>query len=91
MDKHSKAIELVILDQETDQEIKVKISPYADGIGINVEGYGDYSSQDGHGECLYVEHYAGELRVRVYRNINIEEPLVISMKEAREINRKQDE
>ena len=57
--------------------------------GIKAEGYGDYTSADGLGMPIVLEHYEGELRLLVWSDINQEEPThIISLEGAREDKRK---
>ena len=41
---------------------------------IKIDGYGDFGSADGYGEPIYLEHYDGKLVLRVWADINQEDP-----------------
>jgi len=43
-------------------------------IWIKPEGYGDCSSQNGHGWPIKIEYYSGSIRVCVWSDINNEDP-----------------
>jgi hypothetical protein len=58
------------------------------GLSIKFDGYGDYSSQDGHGTPIYIEAYDGKLRALIYSDINQCDPThVINFDAAKESNR----
>lgn len=44
------------------------------GLSISVKGYSDCSSNDDHGTLVYVEKYDNKVQVRIYGDINSEEP-----------------
>jgi hypothetical protein len=48
----------------------------ADGqtLIIRVDGHGDFHSPNGQGELIYLEHYDGKLILRVWADINQEDP-----------------
>lgn len=52
--------------------IRLNASPH--GISLFAEGYGDRTSEDGHGTPVYLELYEGALRLVVWADINVEEP-----------------
>lgn len=57
-------------------------------IWIRPEGYGDCSSQDGHGFPIKIEYYDGSVRVVVWSDINCGDPTAdIHLDNARESNR----
>ena len=60
------------------------------GISIELEGHSDFCSEH-YGALVYLELYDGELKVRVYSDINSEEPThSISLEGARNERRKQE-
>lgn len=60
---------------ETADDIHGHIDTSLDlGIALRFDGYSDVSSEDDIGTPIYIEHYEGELIVRVYADINNEEP-----------------
>jgi hypothetical protein len=68
-------------------EIKGRVDINGGALAIYIEGYGSFDSQDGWGSPIWIEIYRGELRVITYPDINNEDPVIISMEEARENNR----
>jgi hypothetical protein len=58
-------------------------------IEIKVEGYGDPNSVDGEGSPILIEYADGKLRVVVWPDINVEEPIIIELDGAKESNRKE--
>jgi hypothetical protein len=77
------------LDVDLDHEkIETKIEAENGKIYISPNGYGDASSEDGHGCPIIIEHWNNELRVVVWADINQEDPThIISLENAKEINR----
>lgn len=60
------------------------------GIDIGAKGYGSYTMEDGSGFPVYIEFYEGKLMLRVWADINSEEPThTISLEGARESLRKE--
>ena len=58
------------------------------GISIRAEDYGDKTSAEGHGTPIYLEYANGELILRVWADINQEEPThVIPLGRATELYR----
>ncbi|MFK5950996.1 MAG: hypothetical protein QM500_19765 [Methylococcales bacterium] len=54
------------------------------GIGVALEGYSDYYSDDQTGVPIFIEKYEGDIKVRIYGDINNDSPTqVISLKEAK--------
>lgn len=79
-----KLFDVDIYNKES-KEIPVKVEIENGKIFICPEGYGDYSSQDGHGSPLMIEIWDGELRVVAWADINEEDPTaVIGLEGARE-------
>lgn len=73
-----------------DGKLMANVSLSGGGIDVKIEGYGDYSSQNGHGTPVFLELYRGELRLVVFADINSEEPThIISLEGAREDKRKE--
>lgn len=69
--------------------LKVTIKANRNGIEICPEGYGDMTTEDGHGAPIFLEFYDGKLVLRAWADINQEDPThQIDMEEARESNRK---
>jgi hypothetical protein len=58
-----------------------------DGIGIRAHGYGTADSADGHGLPIVVERWQGRLRIVCWPDINSDDPTIIDLEGAREINR----
>ncbi len=57
-------------------------------IEVAVEGYGDYTSQDGEGSPILIEKNEDKLRVICWADINKEDPTtIIDMEDARENKR----
>jgi hypothetical protein len=65
-------------------EIKTRISSKGGQLWIQPEGYGDKCSADGHGCPIGLEIWQGRLRLIVYDDINVEEPQIIDLENARE-------
>lgn len=59
--------------EEGDVSGTVSTNPYL-GLSVSVNGYSDCSSEDDDGCLVYVEKYEDELQVRIYGDINKEEP-----------------
>ena len=80
----------VIWDKYRDNEstsIQIKINNQ--GIEICPVGYGDATSEDGHGCPVFLEIWDGELRVVIWGDIKKEDPThIISLEGAREDMRK---
>ena len=79
-----------IYEQNPDAENKALFLDidYKDGkVWIQPDGYGDKTSQDGHGYPIGIEMWEGELRVVLFKDINEEDATIISMEQAKETNR----
>lgn len=63
-----------LTDPVTKDSVLVKIRLQEGGVGIAVEGYGDFGSTDGEGEPIYVEYYNGKLVAHLWADINKEDP-----------------
>jgi len=68
---------------------EIRILPQA--ISVRVDGYGDCGTENGYGCPIYIEHYDGKLSVRLWSDINHEDPThAVDMEGARETERKGD-
>ena len=64
-----------LYDEATGDEVEGSADAKSDlGVSLYFEGYGDMTSQDDCGTPVYIEKYDGELKVRIYGDINSEEP-----------------
>ena len=73
-------------DQEKDVRVSIRNSGF--GLEIRISGYSDCCSHDSEGVPIYLENYNGEVYLRVFSDINSEEPTHnISLKHARDSNR----
>jgi hypothetical protein len=70
-----------------EKSISVDILSDYGKIWIQIEGYGDCTSQDGYGYPIGLEIWDGRLRLIVFDNINEEDPKIIDLERAREDNR----
>ena len=68
-------------------EVKVNILSKGGQIWIQPEGYGEKCAVDGEGWPIGIEIWHGKLRLVVFDDINSEEPQIINLERAREINR----
>ena len=66
---------------------EVKLLSEGGKLWIRPEGYGDKDSLDGHGYPVSLEIWEGRLRLIVFNNINVEEPQIIDLENARETAR----
>lgn len=74
-------------DDET-TEVKVTVKSSIVGFAIRIDGYSDCSSKDSQGTPIYLEKHEDEIYLRVFADINSEEPTHnISLKHARDSNR----
>jgi len=69
-------------------KLNIEFDGTSDILWVLPEGYGDATSEDGHGSPLGIEYYNGSLRLIVYKDINEQEPQIIDLEKARESNRK---
>ena len=67
--------------------IKVKLLFEGGKLWIQPKGYSDKCSADGCGYPIGLEIWQGRLRLVVFDNINVEEPKIIDLEDARENNR----
>jgi len=74
-------------DDESSGTLEVVVEADAGGITLKPKGYGDFSTENGHGAPIWIELYQGQLRIVCHDDINREDPTILSMEEARESNR----
>ena len=76
----------VLNDADPDHHgsLPIKIVSNHSAISIFPEGYGDFSSADGHGCPVFLELYRGRLRLIVFSDINNQEPTIIDLEAARD-------
>lgn len=75
-------------DEVTGDTRKGYIDTNGLGVGVHIEGFGDRYSDDNDGTPLYIESYGGNVQVRVYGDINVEDPTqVINLEAAKLENR----
>lgn len=75
-------------------QAKLGFSINASGTGLDIafDGYGDHDSENGFGAPIYIEYYAGALRLLVFADINQESPThVIDLSGALESARKEED
>lgn len=82
-------MDFVLNEYEGEKKLRVRITETPNSIDIVPEGYGDAGSEDSHGVPILLEIYEGRLRLLVWNDINVEDPVIIDMEEARETNRKE--
>lgn len=68
--------------------LKFDIVSNPTGICIRPRGYGDKTSMDGKGFPIVIEFDNGVPRIIVWNDINVEEPTIISLHNAKESLRK---
>ena len=62
-------------DAEVQDEISGTVDTTSDiGISISFSGYGDCCHEDGYGSPVFIEKYDGNVMIRIYGDINSEEP-----------------
>ena len=77
--------ELKDANPEYDTRLKGLVTIYpGHGIEFIFDGYGDHGTQPGHGTPVYIDIYQEELRVCIWKDINVEDPEIISLEKARE-------
>jgi hypothetical protein len=81
-----------LFDEEAGDEISGNFDSKNNlGVAIFFDGYGDCTSQDDSGTPVYIEKFDGKLQVRIYADINSEDPTHnISLEGARLEKRKPD-
>lgn len=71
---YEKTAEFTLRDESTEASLAVKVSGTFAGVNIAIEGYGECTMQDGYGAPIFLEFYEGKLWLRVWGDINQEEP-----------------
>lgn len=70
------------------KEVKVTVHSSEVGLEVRIDGYSDCSSNDSEGAPIYLEKYEDEMFLRVFSDINCEEPThSISLNGARNTKR----
>jgi hypothetical protein len=84
-----KDFNFTLLDEVNDDSVTGSINTNGDlGVALYFDGFGDCCHQDNSGTPVYIEKYDGEVIVRIYGDINNEEPTHnISLEGARLENR----
>ena len=83
-------IECFISEQCSDgprKKLSINIMAESGKLWIQPAGYGDKTSADGHGWPIGLEIWQGRLRLIIFNDINIEEPKIIDIENARETAR----
>jgi hypothetical protein len=81
-------LEQILLDETQEQKLSVEAVATGFGLEIFAEGYGCCGMAPGHGSIVFLELYDGKLWLRVWTDINNEDPTyVIDMSGALETNR----
>jgi hypothetical protein len=76
-------------DQLASVEGRVEIGP--GGVEVLFEGYGTCCMKPGYGSPIFIEYYEDKLTLRVWSDINSEDPThVIDLEAARESARRED-
>lgn len=86
-------VKMLDLGENQDKDkpsVHAVIKTNAQGIEIQVDGYGTREEADGHGTPIFIEFYEGHLRVVVWNDINQSDPQIIDMEPARLSNRKEE-
>jgi len=79
-----------IKEQCTDspaKAVRINLLSEAGKLWIQPEGYGTKTSADGHGFPVSLEIWEGRLRLIVFSDINVEDPQIIDLENARETAR----
>ena len=71
------------------KKIKVKLLSEGGQLWIQPDGYGDKCSAEGHGCPVGLEIWQGRLRLILYDDINVEDPRIVDLENARETARHQ--
>ena len=80
-------IECFISEQCSDvprKKLPVNIMAESGKLWVHPAGFGDKTSADGHGWPIGMEIWQGRLRLIIFDDINIEEPKIIDLENARE-------
>ena len=79
-----------IEDSNNGKKLLATVTFTSRGIGIGFNGYGDKTSEDGEGEVIFVDVEGGNPMVRVWGDINEEDPThTITLEGAKESDRKE--
>ena len=52
------------------------------GIGIRIDGFGTFDCEGSHGIPIWLDAYGGTPKVRIWTDINEQDPIVIDLKDA---------
>lgn len=66
------------------KNVEVTLLSEGGQLWVQPDGYGDKGSAEGHGYPVGMEVWEGRLRLIVYDNINVEDPQIIDLENARE-------
>jgi len=77
-------VPFVLFDPVSRKEASGEVAVSTSGITVKITGYGDKTSQPGFGTPVYIEFYDGQLMLRIWDDINREDPKSISLEGARE-------
>lgn len=86
-DKKTLDIKLADADSESLGTLPVRIVASDFAISLFPKGYGDCGSAEGHGCPVSLELYQGKLRLIVFPDIMVEDPIIIDLSGAREDTR----
>lgn len=75
-------------DPITGQQLQGEVTVGTYGVELAFDGYSDHGTQPPHSRPIFIEFYNGELRVCLWKDINEQDPQVISMEDAKESNRR---
>ena len=70
------------------KKLPVNIMAESGKLWVQPLGYGDKTSTDGHGWPIGLEIWDGKLRLIIFGNINVEDPQIIDLENAKETARK---
>ena len=74
-DTSLESADFTLIDEAIGDQISGQIHVKGDlGVSLSFDGYGDCCSDDSSGSPVYIEKYDGRVMVRIYANINSEEP-----------------
>ncbi len=68
-------------------EIKVNILSEGGKVWIQPDGFGEKCADDGEGFPVGIEIWQGRLRLIVFNDINVEDPIILNLENARESSR----
>lgn len=75
-------------DEVTGTSLGVEVECKPGGITLKADDHGDSCTVPGDGEVVFIEFRDGQLWVRVWADVNQEDPISISLEGARESNRR---